>query len=533
MVAFRTDLDTHANGLAADDAARAARDLARAGAEANGVCTSPVVRSVFDRETGVTHLVPIPCGSTRESKCKACADKARRLRMHQCREGWHRDDEPDQPSAPADEDDEDDDEKKDPRPAPERVTRSTRRLPDVPDLPKQEMSSGTLGRTFTDPRTGRTFRPSTFLTLTLGSYGRIMPGTGVPADPSRYDYRTAALDALMFSRVVDRFMQNLRRCAGYNVQYFAAVEPQKRLAPHLHAAIRGSIPRAIVKQVAAATYFAAWWPPCTDADVVYGDHDDVPVWDEDSANYLDPASGEVLPTWKEATSRLEDPAHVVRLGKQVDVKGLLGGTPDSDRAVRYLCKYLTKSISGTYAAGEDDADTAARVAYDKHVDRLHAHVKVLPCGPDCANWLRYGVQPKNPTPGMKPGGCLSPAHDRENLGLGGRRVLVSRGWSGKTLTQHRADRAAVVRQALEAAGIEHDDADRLSTTQETTDGHARYVWREPEAGSYTYAAVIAASLQEHLRRRGQYDAAKQALGLAPPGSPGAVDNRSATATVAA
>lgn len=518
MVSFRTTLDTHAVGLDVEDAARQARDLARAGAEANGVCTSPVVRSVFDRETGVTHLVPIPCGSTRESKCKACAEKARRLRMHQCREGWHRDDEPDLPPAPtgATDEDEDDDEKED-EPAPERVTRSTRRRPDVPDLPTQKMTSGTLGRTFTDPRTGQTFRPSMFLTLTLGSYGDIgrrrradgkWESTGVPATPRTYDYRKAALDALMFSRVVDRFMQNLRRCAGYTVQYFAAVEPQKRLAPHLHAAIRGTIPRAIVKQVAAATYFAAWWPPCTDADVVYGEHTEPPVWHEESANYLDPHTGEVLPTWKEATSQLEDPAHVVRLGKQVDIKGLLGGTPDSDRAVRYLCKYLTKSISGTYAAGEDDADTAARVNYDKHVDRLHAHVKVLPCGPDCANWLRYGVQPKNPTPGMKPGGCLSPAHDRENLGLGGRRVLVSRGWSGKTLTQHRADRAAVVRQALEAAGIEHDDADRLSTTQETSDGHARYVWREPEAGSYTYAAVIAASLQETLRRRGQYDAAK-------------------------
>lgn len=548
MVSFRTDLDTHATGLAADEAARAARDLARAGAEANGVCTSPIVRAVYDRQTGVTHLVPIPCGSTRESRCKACADKARRLRMHQCREGWHRDDEPDLPPAPtpATDDldgDNDDDAAEDGQPAAasgERAVRSTRRLPDVPDLPKQEMTPGTLGRTFTDPRTGRTFRPSMFLTLTLGSYGRIRPGTGVPVDPSRYDYRTAALDALMFSRVIDRFMQNLRRCAGYNVQYFAAVEPQKRLAPHLHAAIRGTIPRAIVKQVAAATYFAAWWPPCTDADVVYGPEDQAPVWDEATSSYLDPATGQVLPTWKEATSKLQDPAHVVRLGKQVDIKGLLGGTPDSDRAVRYLCKYLTKSIAGTYANPDGDADgegegvdAAQQVAYEQHIDRLHAHVKVLPCGPDCANWLRYGVQPKHPTPGMKPGGCLSPAHDRENLGLGGRRVLVSRGWSGKTLTQHRADRAAVVRQALEAAGIQADDADRLATTQETSDGHARYVWREPEAGTFTYAAVIAASLQETLRRRGQYEAAKQALGLAPPGAPRPVDNRSATATVAA
>jgi hypothetical protein len=533
MVTFTSTLDTRTTGLTVDDAARQARELARAAAEANGVCTSPIVRAVHDRETGVTHLVPIPCGSTRENKCKGCADKARRLRMHQCREGWHRDDEPELPPAPETPDE--DDEPEDDGPAPERAVRSTRRQPDVPDLPKQDMMPGTIGRTFTDPKTGRAYRPSMFITLTLGSYGKITPGTGLPANPGRYDYRTAALDALMFSRVVDRFMQNLRRCAGYNVQYFAAVEPQKRLAPHLHAAIRGTIPRAIVKQVAAATYFAAWWPSCTDADVVYGNDAEPPVWDEDTSSYLDPTTGEVLPTWEEATSALENPAHVVRLGKQVDVKGLLGGTPDSDRAVRYLCKYLTKSIAGTYAAPNDD-DTAddgpdaRQVAYDNHVDRLHAHVRVLPCGPSCANWLRYGVQPKNPTPGLQPGACLSPAHDRENLGLGGRRVLVSRGWSGKTLTQHRADRAAVVRQALEAAGIEHDDADRLSTTQETADGHARYVWREPEAGTYTYAAVIAASLQEQLRRRGQYDAAKQALGLDPPG---AVDNRSAIAATRA
>jgi len=40
------------------------------------------------------------------------------------------------------------------------------------------------------------------------------------------------------------------------------------------------------------------------------------------------------------------------------------------------------------------------------------------------------------------------AHDREHLGVGGRRVLVSRDWSGKTLAEHRADRAAAVREAF-------------------------------------------------------------------------------------
>ena len=32
------------------------------------------------------------------------------------------------------------------------------------------------------------------------------------------------------------------------------------------------------------------------------------------------------------------------------------------------------------------------------------------------------------------------AHDADHLGYAGRRVLVSRKWSGKTLADHRADR---------------------------------------------------------------------------------------------
>jgi hypothetical protein len=68
------------------------------------------------------------------------------------------------------------------------------------------------------------------------------------------------LDALHFPELVDRFRQNLRRCAGYKVQSFAALEPQARLAPHLHAAIRGVIPRAVLKKVIEATYLQLWWP---------------------------------------------------------------------------------------------------------------------------------------------------------------------------------------------------------------------------------------------------------------------------------
>ena len=75
-----------------------------------------------------------------------------------------------------------------------------------------------------------------------------------------YDYRRAALDALHFPRLLDRWFQNLRRCAGYKVQYFGAVEGQRRLAPHFHVAIRGAIPRAVIKEVTRATYHQIWWP---------------------------------------------------------------------------------------------------------------------------------------------------------------------------------------------------------------------------------------------------------------------------------
>jgi Replication initiator protein, pSAM2 len=44
----------------------------------------------------------------------------------------------------------------------------------------------------------------------------------------------AARDALHFAALFDRFIQVLRRFLGCDVQYFAAVEPQRRLAPSIH-----------------------------------------------------------------------------------------------------------------------------------------------------------------------------------------------------------------------------------------------------------------------------------------------------------
>jgi hypothetical protein len=283
-----------------------------------------VVQKVTDLETGTVEFVPIRCGSTQARLCPACADKNRRLRIQQCREGWHRTTEPDDQAAVLDAGDLDgeDDVEQDDGSVSRRV-RSTRRREDVPDLPKVPMADRTVGTTFTAPD-GKVFRPSMFLTLTLPSYGRVRKD-GTPVDPQSYDYHRAALDALHFPRLVDRFWQNLRRCAGYHAQYFACVEAQRRLAPHLHAAVRGVIPRAVVRQDAAATYHQLWWPQMTEP-IYTGER--VPVWDELAESYVDPDTGVLLPTWNDAMAALDDgpdpaPAHVLRLGRQVDYQGII------------------------------------------------------------------------------------------------------------------------------------------------------------------------------------------------------------------
>jgi hypothetical protein len=48
-------------------------------------------------------------------------------------------------------------------------------------------------------------------------------------------------------------------------------------------------------------------------------------------------------------------------------------------------------------------------------------------------WLLYGIQPHGARHSMTPGRCKGKAHPPEHLGIAGRRVLVSRKWSNKTL----------------------------------------------------------------------------------------------------
>jgi Replication initiator protein, pSAM2 len=207
-------------------------------------------------------------------------------------------------------------------------------------------------------------------------------------------------------------VQNLRRYVGYDVQYFAAVEPQRRLAPHLHIALRGTVSRSELRQVLAATYHQVWWP---DTSAVRFTDGDLPVWDENHATYLDPATGEILPTWDEALDAIgaeDEPLHVARFGERFDAQGVLAGSDGARQCIGYLTKYLTKHAG--------DCHQAATGAQRAHVERLVQELRYEPCSPTCANWLRYGVQPKNARPGLRPGCCKGLCRSRDYADPGSR-----------------------------------------------------------------------------------------------------------------
>ena len=208
----------------------------------------------------------------------------------------------------------------------------------------------------------------------------------------------------------------------------------------------------------AATYHQVWWPSTA---TVRFDGDRLPVWDEAKATYLDPETGEVLPTWDQALDAISDqdePLHVARFGTRFDAQGVLAGSRDANRCIGYLTKYLTKQLGDCH-----ELDTDAQAA---HAGRLAEALRWEPCSPACANWLRYGIQPKNARKGLRPGACKGKAHRREYLGYAGRRVLTSRKWSGKTLADHRADRKNWLTEML---GLPATDP-------------ARYTWELVEPG---------------------------------------------------
>src|SRR5262245_623090 len=197
-----------------------------------------------------------------------------------------------------------------------RRTRSTKRREDVAELPVLPVDSTTVGRVYAG-RDGTAHRPSMLITLTLPGYGEVHsanrrgayrvpcacgtthhdfdPLIGTPVDPSTYDYRRSALDAIHFAKLLDRWWQNVRRAAGWTSQYAGAVELQRRLAPHAHFAMRGTLPRKLLTQVAAATYHQVWWPPHDKPIYTVAK---APVWSDEHETYVDPKTGELVTSWQ-------------------------------------------------------------------------------------------------------------------------------------------------------------------------------------------------------------------------------------------
>jgi hypothetical protein len=262
------------------------------------------------------------------------------------------------------------------------------------------------------------------------------------------------------------------------------------------------MPRALVKELTAATYTQVWWPS-TDT-VVYADPK-LPEWDptanDGDGGYVDPDTREPLLTWDQALDDLAEqedaePLHVARFGTQIDVKGVLAGSPEAERCIGYLVKYLVKDLGddlnstdrldqldGQHGQDSDEdepvslsrADAkAARARRADHIARLVDVLRHEPCSPRCANWLRYGIQPKNPRPGMRPGCCRSKAHRPSHLGYGGRRVLVSRKWTAKDLADHRHDRRAhvlaVLGRTAQGARVDSASAESSATPATPDDG---------------------------------------------------------------
>ena len=266
----------------------------------------------------------MPCGHTLASVCPACAERAKNLRAAQCREGWHLDREPDLEPDPATDDQEwwieNRAEVQARRDRPRRSARTPRTWTSCspnwmrkstgqgcaatstpPDLASAPVDQAAARRTAAaapqsgsaDGRqdlhdAGRQDVPAVAVPHPhLPVLRASVNSDGTPADPDRYDYTAAARDALHFAALFDRFIQNLRRYCGYDLQYFAAIEPQRRLAPHVHMALRGTVSRRELREVIAATYHQVWWPSTT---AVRFDGDHLPVWDEAQRNLPGPGN---------------------------------------------------------------------------------------------------------------------------------------------------------------------------------------------------------------------------------------------------
>jgi hypothetical protein len=109
---------------------------------------------------------------------------------------------------------------------------------------------------------------------------------------------------------------------------------------------------------------------------------------------------------------------------------------------------------------------------------------------------------------MKPGLCKSKVHRRETLGFGGRRVLVSRKWSGKTVADHKREQRQWVLDLLGISATD-DRADRLVWEQVKPD--------DPDVAPKSHRLMHAIADRERWRQL--LDEAKRRADGNPPDPP--------------
>ena len=424
------------------------------------VCIRPLLRRVMDRETGEAALVALPCQSTRESRCPSCAARARacectNARPAGTRGGAQHPRRPERASAERGADDR----------RHQRSNRSTRRRSDVADLPRRSQEDRTIGQVF-HGRDGRRPGPR----CSSRSPPRLRkdhPWHGHTAELARVRLPPRSPRRPALPAALDRWFQNLRRCAGYKVQCFGAVEGQRRLARHFHVAIRGGIPRAVIKEVTRATYQQIWWPQMSSPVYV----DQLPEWD--GVDYLDPSTGVPLQTWVDARRSwrmtrgaacardpVRPPDRRAGTARRHSQRRSVGPLPHQvpDQGGR---RDVRRRGPGPGTRRTWTGSTTKSGGFRAHRTAQTGSASVSNRGRLARGWCRAGASARHTT-GSIWGSVVVRSCTRGQV--------PGRHWPVKG----RPGR--VVREEVEAAGIEVESARGMAAEVEAGDGGERFVW---------------------------------------------------------
>ena len=189
--------------------------------------------------------------------------------------------------------------------------------------------------------------------------------------------------------------RTLRRCVGWEVQYFGTIEPQRRGAPHFHAALRGTIPRTELRAIAAATYHQVWWPA----------HDEITLQRGSAAAVGRRRARVRRPRHRRGAADVRrrrrrsstEPAHVVTLR----AAGARQGHPRRHRGSRPAHRLPHQVPHQVRSPGRRPRRATSPSGSASTAAGCVAELDRTPCSPHCPVWLLYGVQPRK-VPGTRP-----------------------------------------------------------------------------------------------------------------------------------